>query len=70
MLAQIADQVKDFDQLFCDGKPLRGIAAQLDGGRDSLCTQVTLYARGLGVAIAKTSFDTGGSHERVPSSSC
>jgi hypothetical protein len=28
-------------------------------------TQVTLYARQLGVAIAQTSFDTGESHERA-----
>jgi hypothetical protein len=31
MLAQIADQDKDFDQLICDGKTLRGSAAQPDG---------------------------------------
>ncbi|NQV11639.1 MAG: hypothetical protein HQ527_10825 [Cyanobacteria bacterium] len=31
MMAQIADQNKDIDQLICDGKTLRGSAAQLDG---------------------------------------
>jgi hypothetical protein len=31
MPAQIADQDKDFDQLICDGKTLRGSAAQPDG---------------------------------------
>ncbi len=31
MLAQIADQNKDFEQLICDGNTLRGSAAQLDG---------------------------------------
>ena len=52
MLAQIADQNKDFDQLICDGKTLRGSAAQLDGpdGATRFVTQVTLYARELGVA--------------------
>jgi hypothetical protein len=67
MLAQIADQNKDFDQLICDGKTLRGSAAQLDGpdGATRFVTQVTLYARELGVAIAQTSFDTGESHERA-----
>ena len=67
MLAQIADQNKDFDQLICDGKTLRGSAAQLDGpdGATRFVTQVTLYARELGVAIAQTSFDTGESHEHA-----
>jgi len=67
MLAQIADQNKDFDQLICDGKTLRGSAAQLDGadGATRFVTQVTLYARELGLAIAQTSFDTGESHERA-----
>ena len=64
MLAQIADQDKDFDQLICDGKTLRGSAAQPDGAT-RFVTQVTLYARELGVAIAQTSFDTGESHERT-----
>jgi len=31
MLAQITFQDKDFDQLICDGKTLRGSAAQPDG---------------------------------------
>lgn len=67
MLAQVADQDKDFEQLICDGKTLRGSAAQLDGadGATRFVTQVTLYARELGVAIAQTSFDTGESHERA-----
>jgi transposase InsO family protein len=67
MIAQIADQDKDFDQLICDGKTLRGSAAQPDGadGATWFVTQVTLYARELGVAIAQTSFDTGESHERA-----
>jgi hypothetical protein len=67
MLAQIADQDKDVDQLICDGKTLRGSAAQPDGadGATRFVTQVTLYARELGVAIAQTSFDTGESHEQA-----
>ena len=67
MLAQIADQDKDVDQLICDGKTLRGSAAQPDGadGATRFVTQVTLYARELGVAIAQTSFDTGDSHEHA-----
>lgn len=67
MLAQIAVQNKDFDQLICDGKTLRGSASQPDGadGATRFVTQVTLYARELGVAIAQTSFDTGESHERA-----
>jgi hypothetical protein len=67
MLAQIADQDKNFDQLICDGKTLRGSAAQPDSadGATRFVTQVTLYARELGVAIAQTSFDTGESHERA-----
>lgn len=66
MIAQITDQDKDFDQLICDGKTLRGSAAQPDGadGATRFVTQVTLYARELGVAI-QTSFDTGESHERA-----
>lgn len=64
MLAQIADQNKDFDKLICDGKTLRGSAALLDGAT-RFVTQVTLYARVLGVAIARASFDTGESHERA-----
>jgi hypothetical protein len=64
MLAQIADQDEEVEQLICDGKTLRGSAAQLDGadGATRFVTQVTLYARELGVAIAQTSFDTGESH--------
>ena len=56
MLAQIADQDKDVDQLICDGKTLRGSAAQPDGadGATRFVTQVTLYARELGVAIAQS----------------
>jgi hypothetical protein len=67
MIDQIADQNKDFDQLICDGKNLRGSAAQPDGadGATRFVTQVTLYARELGLAIAQTSFDTGESHERA-----
>ncbi len=53
MLAQIADQDKDFDQLICDGKTLRGSAVQLDGAT-RFVMQLTLYARELGVAIAQT----------------
>jgi hypothetical protein len=64
MLAQIAYQHKNFDQLICDGKTLRGSAALPDGAT-RFVTQVTLYARELGVAIAQTSFDTGESHERA-----
>jgi len=64
MLAQIADQNKDFDQLICDGKTLRGSAAQLDGadGATRFVTQVTLFARELGVAIAQTPKATTLSH--------
>jgi hypothetical protein len=67
MLAQITDQGKDFDPLICDGKSLRGSAAQPDDsdGATRFVTQVTLYVTGLGVAIAQTSFDTGESDERA-----
>lgn len=67
MLAEVADQDKDFEQLICDVKTLRGSAAQLDGadGATRFVAQVTLYARELGVAIAQTSFDAGESHERA-----
>jgi hypothetical protein len=67
MIAQIADQDKDFDQLICGGNTLRGSAAQPDGsdGATRFVTQVTLYARELGVPIAQTSFDTGESHQRA-----
>jgi len=68
ILAQIADQDKDFDQLICValgfreavGRTLRGSAAQPDGadGATRFVTQVTLYARELGVTIAQTPFDT------------
>jgi len=67
MLAQIAEQDRELDQLICDGKPLRGSASQPEGsdGATRFVTQVTLYARDLGVAIAQTSYDTGDSHERA-----
>ncbi len=50
MLAQIADLDKDFDQLICDGKTLRGSAPQPDGAdwAARFVTQVTLYASGRG----------------------
>jgi hypothetical protein len=66
MLAQIADQNRDFDQLIFDGKTLRGSANQPDGpdGATRFVTQVTLCARELGVVIAQTSYGTGTSHER------
>jgi hypothetical protein len=59
-------QNRDFNQLICDGKTLCGSAPQVDGaeGATRLGTQVTLYARELGMAIGQTSFDTGESHER------
>jgi hypothetical protein len=65
MLAQIAEQYCDLDQLICDGKTLRAPAHQPDGadGATRFITQVTLYARDLGVAIAQASCDTGDSHE-------
>jgi hypothetical protein len=67
MLAQIAEQDCDLDQLICDGKSLRGSASQSEGadGATRFVTQVTLYARDLGVAIAQTSYDTSDSHERA-----
>ena len=67
MLAEIAAQNREVEQLICDGKTLRGPAAQLDGadGATRFVTQVTLYAREFGVAIAQTLFDTGESHERA-----
>lgn len=63
MLAQITDQDEDVDQLICDGKTLRGSAAEPDGadGATRFVTQVTFYARELGLAIAQTSFDAGDS---------
>ena len=48
MLAQMAHQNKEFDQLICDGKTLRGSVAQTDGAT-RFVTQVKLYARELGV---------------------
>jgi hypothetical protein len=67
MLAQIADQDTEVEQLICDGKTIRGSAAQRDGadGATRFVTQVTLYARELGVAIAQTSLDISESHERA-----
>ena len=53
MLAQIAEQDRELDPLICDGKTLRGSASQpegSDGGATRVVTQVTLYARDLGVA--------------------
>ncbi|MCP9835637.1 MULTISPECIES: transposase family protein [unclassified Cyanobium] len=52
MLAQIAEQDRELDQLICDGKTLRGSASQPEGsdGATRFVTQVTLYARDLGVA--------------------
>ena len=49
MIAQIADQDKDFEQQIWDSKTLRGSAAQPDGADNAtrFITQVTLYARGL-----------------------
>ncbi|MCP9841965.1 transposase family protein [Synechococcus sp. J7-Johnson] len=52
MLAQIAEQDRELDQLICDGKTLRGSASQPEGsdGDTRFVTQVTLYARDLDVA--------------------
>jgi hypothetical protein len=50
--------------LICDGKTLRGSAAQPDGA-SHIVTLVTLNARELVVAIAQASFDTGEAHERA-----
>jgi hypothetical protein len=67
MPAQIAHQDKDVEQIICDGKTLRGSAAQPGGtdGATRFVTEVTLYARKLGLAIAQTSLDTGECHERA-----
>lgn len=45
MLAQIGDQNKDFDQLICDGKTLRGSAAQVDGADGGLAPFLWTVAR-------------------------
>jgi hypothetical protein len=65
MIAWIAYQDKNFDQLIYDGKILRGSAEQPDDTDRAtrFVTQVTLYARELGVAIPQTLFDTCESHE-------
>jgi hypothetical protein len=67
ILAQIANQNRDFDQLICVGKTLQGSASQPDGtdGATRFVTQVTLYARELGVAIAQACYATGDNHERA-----
>ncbi len=66
MLGQIIYQHKDFDHLICDGIDQRGLTAQVDAvdGATRFVTQVMVYARELGVAIAQTSFDIGVSHDR------
>jgi hypothetical protein len=67
MLAQIADQNKDIDQMICDGKTLLCSASKLASAdcATRFVTQFTLYARELGVTITQSSFDTGASHERT-----
>jgi hypothetical protein len=52
MLARIASEGREVQQLVCDGKTLLGSAVGGDNSAERFVAQVTLYARELGVAIA------------------
>jgi hypothetical protein len=66
VVAQFADQQQGIKPPIYGGKTLWGSAGQPDGTRSAtrVVTQVTLYAKKLGVTIAQTSVDTGKSHEQ------
>ena len=65
MLSQIPGAADGLDQLVCDGKTLRGSAAEQEDGSHRLVAQVTVYSRALGVALAQKTYDTGESRERA-----
>ena len=48
-----------------DGKTLRGSAVKAKDGIHRFVVQVTVYARGIGKALAQTIYDTGESSERA-----
>ena len=54
---------QELDTLVCDRKTLRGSIGERDPGAAHLIAQVSLYSRGLGVAIAQTTYATDVSGE-------
>ncbi len=57
MISQMPDGTEGLDQLICDGKILRGSPVETEDGHHRFVAQVTVYARGLGIALAQTSYD-------------
>lgn len=65
MISQIPGGEDHLDQLVCDGKTLRGSAIETEEGNHRFVSQVTVYARALGVALAQKAHDTHESSERA-----
>jgi hypothetical protein len=55
VISPISSRAKGLDQLMCDGRPLRGSAVEAEGGSYRFVSQLTVYARALGVALAQRS---------------
>lgn len=53
MIRQIPDESKDLEQLVYDGKTLQGAAVEPEDGSQRLVVQVTVDARGIGIALAQ-----------------
>lgn len=65
MISQIPGGAEGLDQLVCDGKTLRGSAIETEEGNHRFVAQVTVYARALGVALARKAYDSHDSSERM-----
>ena len=65
MISQIPGGKEGLDQLVCDGKTQRGSAIETDDSNHRFIGHITLYARGLGVALVQKCYDTHESSERA-----
>jgi hypothetical protein len=65
MISQVPGGAEGLDQLVCDGKNLPGSAIETEDANHRFDAQVPVYARALGVALAKTTYDTHEANEKA-----
>ena len=64
MIRQIPGGTEGLNQLVCDGKALSGPVVKTEDSSHQCVAQVTVYAREVGVALAKMTYETHASNER------
>lgn len=65
-ISEIPGGSEGLDQLVGDGKTLRGSAEEVEAGSHKFVAQVTIYARALGGALARTTKNSGESSKDSP----